>query len=73
MNERDLGRHDEAIDTLKADVAQLREDVSEIKELLAGARGGWKSLVWVVGVASAAGAGLMAGVSFVRYLWGPAG
>ena len=45
MNERDLGRHDEAIDTLKADVAQLRSDVAEIKELLAGARGGWTKVV----------------------------
>lgn len=66
MSERDLGRHDEAIETLKTDVGQLREDVAAIKELLAGARGGWKSLVWVAGFASAAGAGLVGFVEFLR-------
>lgn len=64
--ERDIGRHDEAIERLQQDVAQLRSDVGQIKELLASARGGWKSLVWVAGFASAAGAGLAAVVEFVR-------
>lgn len=59
MIERDIGRHDEAIGTLKQDVAQMREDLAEIKELLASARGGWKSLMWIAGFASAAGACLI--------------
>ncbi len=66
MSERDIGRHDEAIETLKNDVKQLREDVAAIKTLLSEARGGWKSLVWVAGFASAAGAVLVWLVDLVR-------
>jgi hypothetical protein len=68
MSERDIGRHDEAIGALKEDVAQLRTDVAAIKDLLSEARGGWKSLMWVAGFASAAGAVLVWVVSFVKDL-----
>lgn len=57
--ERELGEHSKAIETLEAQMAQLQRDVTEIKELLAGARGGWKVLVAVSGLAAAAGAGLL--------------
>lgn len=56
MSERELGMHAEAINTLKTEVAALRDDIGEIKEMLAGANGGWKTLMLVGGAASAAGA-----------------
>ncbi len=68
MIERDIGRHDEAIDALKEDVAQLRADVASIKEMLSEARGGWKALAWVAGLAGAAGAVLVWLVDFVKGL-----
>lgn len=56
-----FGRHAEAIDNLKREVGLLRGDVGEIKELLAAGKGGWKSLVWVGGIATTLG-GVVAGV-----------
>lgn len=50
--------HAEAIDTLKTEVAALRDDIGEIKEMLAAAHGGWKTLMLVGGAASAVGAAI---------------
>lgn len=50
--------HAEAIDTLKRDMEAIKSDMAEIKELLASARGGWRTMMWVAGFASAAGAAL---------------
>jgi hypothetical protein len=58
VNERDLGRHDEAIETLKNEVTALRGDIAEIKQILATAKGSWKTLIAVGGIAGAGGAGL---------------
>lgn len=66
MIERDIGRHDEAIDTLKDEVAALRKDIAEIKEILASAKGSWKTLVAVGGVAGAIGAALFKLVTFLK-------
>lgn len=58
----ELGRHAEAIDTLKCEVAFLRTDVGEIKELLAGIRKGWSVMV-TVGIVAASFGGTIAGVA----------
>ena len=57
--ERDIGRHDAQIEGLKEQNRQLHEDIKtlskqidEIKDILAGARGGWKTLMAVAGFAS---------------------
>ena len=54
--ERDLGRHEEAIDTLKDEVSALRCDIAEIKAILATTRGGWRMLMAVGSIAGAIGA-----------------
>lgn len=56
---RDIGRHDEAIETLKAEVAAMRADLAEIKTMMAQAKGGWRTLMAVAGIAGTIGAGLM--------------
>lgn len=72
--ERELGEHSKAIETLEKDVAQIKDDLSEIKTLLAGARGGWKVLVAASGLAAAAGAGLLKlAEMFGKLLSGPVG
>lgn len=62
----DVGRHDEAIDNLKAEVAAMRKDVTEIKTILAEARGGWKTLVAVGSLSSALTVGFMKAVAFIK-------
>lgn len=57
--QRDIGRHDAQIEGLKEQIRQIHTDnkamaqqLEEIKEILAGARGGWKTLMAVAGLAS---------------------
>jgi hypothetical protein len=59
MNDRDIGRHDEAIDNLKGEVHALRRDIAEIKSILATAKGGWKTLMILGSIAGAVGAAIV--------------
>lgn len=52
---RDIGRHDAQIETLQADMAEMKKDVHEIKLMLAQAKGGWKTLMAVGGFAAVVG------------------
>jgi hypothetical protein len=52
---RDIGRHDAQIETLQADMAEMKKDVHEIKLMLAEAKGGWKTLMAVGGFAAVVG------------------
>jgi len=52
---RDIGRHDAQIETLQSDMAQVKNDVHEIKMILAQAQGSWKTLLVVGSVAAFAG------------------
>ena len=54
----DLGRHDAQIEQLKEDMHAMKRDVHEIKMILSEARGGWKTLMMVGGIAAAVGAGV---------------
>ena len=54
--QRELGRHEAEIGSLKADVGTLVTDVRAIRNTLAEAKGGWKTLMLVAGAAGAAGA-----------------
>jgi hypothetical protein len=60
------GRHSEAIENLKAEVAAMRETLDEIKGILAQARGGWKTLVVVGSIAGAIGASFAKVVAFIK-------
>lgn len=53
---RDVGRHDAEIASLQREIAELRTDVRSILTTLAEARGGWKTLMAVAGIAGMAGA-----------------
>lgn len=61
-----IGRHAEAIDNLKTEVSLLREDVAEIKQILAANQGGWKSIVFIGGVASTMGGLAVAVLQWMR-------
>ena len=44
------------VDYLKSHLAEIRSDTKEIKEVLSQAKGGWKTLMLVSGVAASVGA-----------------
>lgn len=59
----DLGRHDAQIEALQEQVKQLHKDMQSMNETLlkisatlSEARGGWKTLMLVGGIAAAVGA-----------------
>ena len=54
--DRDLGRHDAEISQLKDDMRALKEDVHEIKLMLSEAKGGWRVIMLIAGVAGTIGA-----------------
>ena len=53
-----LGEHSAKIEGLQEDMAQLKKDVRCILTTLSEARGGWKTLMLVAGVAGAIGAAM---------------
>lgn len=54
--ERQLGRHDAEIENLTREFAEMRKDMKTVLTLLSEARGGWKTLMLVAGMAGAVGA-----------------
>jgi hypothetical protein len=54
--ERAIGVHEAKIEGLQADVSEIKADVKLIRETLAEARGGWKTLMLVAGASGAVGA-----------------
>lgn len=63
--QRDIGRMEAEIKNLNTTVAALTTSVAaltnetrQIKETMAEARGGWRTLVWLAGASGALGAGL---------------
>jgi len=64
--DRDIGRHDEAIATLKQDVHEMRQDVHEMKEMLSEAKGGVRALMGAGAVGGAIGASIFKFVTFIK-------
>lgn len=67
-----LGRHDAQIEALERDIKHLRQDIKEmtatlqqINQTLSEAKGGWKTLMLVGGVAATVGAGVAKLVSWI--------
>lgn len=55
---RDIGRHDAQIESLQEDMKSVKSDLAEIKQILSEAKGGWKAMLVLGGVAGAAGAAI---------------
>lgn len=56
MSDREMGEHDARLKALEQQVAELRADVKSILSVLNEARGGWKTLMLVGGIAGMMGA-----------------
>lgn len=53
---RDLGRMDAEIKALQSDLSEVMADIKAIRDTLAQAKGGWRTLMLVAGIAGAIGA-----------------
>lgn len=66
--ERYVGRHDEAIETLKDEVRAIRKDLDEIKLLLSETKGSVRVLIAVGSICGAVGAAVMKFISLRKDL-----
>jgi phage shock protein A len=62
----EVGRHDQAIETLQTEVTAMRKDVSEIKTMIAQTKGGFRTLIAVGSVAAAVGAAVAKGITMLK-------
>lgn len=56
LSEREIGRLIAKVDHLEADVASMRKQVADMHDVLMQAKGSWRALVLVAGMAAALGA-----------------
>lgn len=71
---RDLGRHDAEIDALRSeiqrvhrDMASMLEQLAQINQTLAEAKGGWRTLIAAAGIASAVTAGAVKLLGYIPW------
>lgn len=64
--QRDIGRHDEAIETLKNDVSEIKKDIAEIKALLSETKGGMRALLGAASIGGAVGAAIMKAFAMLK-------
>lgn len=64
--DRELGRLGEKVDRIEKDLAQMKSDMREVRDIVVRAGGGWKALVIVASAAAMLG-GLL--VSILAWLW----
>jgi chromosome condensin MukBEF ATPase and DNA-binding subunit MukB len=54
--ERDVGALEARMETVEQEIHAMRNDVREIRDALVTARGGWRTLTFIVGLSASAGA-----------------
>jgi chromosome condensin MukBEF ATPase and DNA-binding subunit MukB len=54
--ERELGNLEARMQTVESEVQAMRQDVREIRDALVGVKGGWRTLMIVIGLATTLGA-----------------
>ena len=58
IDPRDYGQLEEQVKRLIKDVDSLTENVQAMRDLMEQSKGGWRTLVWLGGVAGSAGAAI---------------
>ena len=56
--ERDVGALEARMQTVEQEIHEMRKDVCEIRDALVTARGGWKTLMLVIGFSVSLGAAI---------------
>lgn len=67
MSERDIGRHEAEIEQLQRDMTEIKADVKAIIATMEQAKGGWRAIALVAGMAGLLGA---LTTKFIYYLIG---
>jgi len=62
----EYGRLLQKVDSLTANVHALTENVQAMRDLMEQGKGGWKTLVWLGGIAGSAGAAISWAMSHVK-------
>ncbi len=68
MNDHELGELQAEVRNVKEDVTEMKSDLRDIRDTLAQARGGWKTLLLVAGIAGVMGAAVSKLVAFAAWL-----
>ena len=68
MNEREVGTLQAEVTHLKDDVSEMRADIRGIRDILSQAKGGWKTLLLVAGIAGVMGAVVSKLAAFATWL-----
>ena len=53
--DRDLGEHSARLANLERNVAAIHDDLTEVRDMMVAAKGGWKAIAIVSGIAGTAG------------------
>ena len=56
MNDHELGERQAEVRNVKEDVAEMKSDLRDVRDILSQAKGGWKTLLLVAGIAGVMGA-----------------
>ncbi len=56
MNDHELGELQAEVRNVKEDVAEMKSDLRDVRDILSQAKGGWKTLLLVAGIAGVMGA-----------------
>ena len=66
IDPRDYGQLEEQVKRLIKDVDSLTENVQAMRDLMEQSKGGWRTLVWLGGVAGSAGAAISWAMDYVK-------
>ena len=66
IDPRDYGQLEEQVKRLIKDVDSLTENVQAMRDMMEQSKGGWRTLVWLGGVAGSAGAAISWAMDHVK-------
>ena len=66
IDPRDYGQLEEQVKRLIKDVDSLTENVQAMRDLMERSKGGWRTLVWLGGVAGSAGAAISWAMTHIK-------
>lgn len=67
IDRRDYGRLEAQVEQLTSDVHALKATVEAMRDMMQQAQGGWRTLMWLSGVAAATGALISWLASHIKY------